>query len=384
LPHVQRSSKVALRENGNNNNNFPQIEGRDYDTDFPIIEDPSRAVILLRNLAIGHAVSQGRDSINLRDVPIAIKVALSTAVVRRVKVLDLLLRKGGGELTTSQITKELRVSQPVARRTMREFHALGIADLSAVGEYGNSELKITLRSEYNWFKGKEFEQLRENFTPADSSSIDNSSNGETDTDEPSSIDGLQSCDLNSGHMQKVKSTPETHEKIFDSSRQYDDSQKDKKNSVSISKNPITDENNDTCLYSVNSLQHVTQSHGHTLSSSLSEEENEGLDGATKAEEDPVFQEILAIVEEANGFQVAVNSVIQSAYNRSEQVRKYLGDKLTQRENKRVKNLCLKIIRHANIEVVKHKPQLLVKWSAAAQTTKRDNNDVCEGGVPVTQ
>ena len=46
-----------------------------------------------------------------------------------------------------------------------------------------------------------------------------------------------------------------------------------------------------------------------------------------------------------------------------QIRTYLGDKLTQRENKRVKNLCLKIIRHPNIEVVKHKPQLVVRWSA---------------------
>ena len=149
--------------------------------------------------------------------------------------------------------------------------------------------------------------------------------------------------------------------------------------VSISNNPITEENNDACLYGVNSLQHVTQSHGHTLSSSLSEEEDEGLDDATKAEVDPVFQEILAIVEEANGFQVAVNSVIQTAYNRSEQVRKYLGDKLTQRENKRVKNLCLKIIRHANIEVVKHRPQLVVKWSMAEQT-RQDANAVNEGAA----
>jgi hypothetical protein len=62
----------------------------------------------------------------------------------------------------------------------------------------------------------------------------------------------------------------------------------------------------------------------------------------------------------------------------------LGDKLTQRENKQVKNLCLKIIRHANVEVVKHKPQLVVKWSVAAQTTNQDNNDVCEDGVPLVQ
>lgn len=41
----------------------------------------------------------------------------------------------------------------------------------------------------------------------------------------------------------------------------------------------------------------------------------------------------------------------------------MGEKLTQRENKRVKNLCLMIIRHQNIEVVKYKPQLVVKWSS---------------------
>ena len=46
-----------------------QIEGQDYDTDFPIIEDPSRAVIHLRNIAIGHAISQGRDYISPRGCP---------------------------------------------------------------------------------------------------------------------------------------------------------------------------------------------------------------------------------------------------------------------------------------------------------------------------
>ena len=57
-----------------------QVDGPDYYTDLPIIEDPSRAVILLRNLAIAHAVSQGRDAIGLEDVSIVIKVALSTAI----------------------------------------------------------------------------------------------------------------------------------------------------------------------------------------------------------------------------------------------------------------------------------------------------------------
>ena len=65
----------------------------------------------------------------LQDIPIVIKVALSTAMVSRVKVFDLLLKKGG-ELKTSDIAKGLRVSEPTARRTMREFYALGIVEIS--------------------------------------------------------------------------------------------------------------------------------------------------------------------------------------------------------------------------------------------------------------
>jgi hypothetical protein len=82
----------------------------------------------------------------------------------RIKVFDLLL-KHNGELTTSDITNGLRISEPTARRTMREFHALKIADISAVTEYSNAELKITLRSEYDWFKTEEFNELRKGFLP---------------------------------------------------------------------------------------------------------------------------------------------------------------------------------------------------------------------------
>src|SRR5215211_1869333 len=91
---------------------------------------------------------------------------------------------------------------------------------------------------------------------------------------------------------------------------------------------------------------------------------EGLNDATNGEEEgKVLEKILTIIKDSNGFQIAVNSAIQSAYNRNDLVKAYLGDKTTQRENKRVKNLCLKIIRHTNIEVVKYKPQLVVKWSS---------------------
>ena len=62
----------------NQNSGFFNANESDYDTDYPIIEDASRPVVLLRNLALGNAISQGRDFINLDDVPLVIDVAIST------------------------------------------------------------------------------------------------------------------------------------------------------------------------------------------------------------------------------------------------------------------------------------------------------------------
>ncbi len=117
-----------------------------------------------------------------------IKVALSTAMVSRVKVFHLLL-KNRGELKTTDITKGLRVSEPTARRTMREFYALGIVDISAISEYSNAELKISLKCEYDWFKSQGFEKLRDGFVPANNDGANNndsnvidSSNGKVNDD----------------------------------------------------------------------------------------------------------------------------------------------------------------------------------------------------------
>lgn len=123
------------------------------------------AVILLRNLAIGHAISQWRDYITIDDVKITIKVALSSAPVRRVRILDLLLKSETGVLTTSQICSGLSISQPVVTRTMREFDALGIGDLSSVSQYSNSELQIKLNHEFDWFRTNEFLDLNGDFVP---------------------------------------------------------------------------------------------------------------------------------------------------------------------------------------------------------------------------
>lgn len=351
--YKQKNNNANLESNlhcENKNNILIQIDGKDYDTDFPIIEDPSRATILLRNIAIGHAISQGRDSINLTDVPIAIKVALSTAPIRRVKVLDLLLAKGG-EVTTSEITAELKVSQPIARRTMREFYALGIADLSAIAGYDNAEHKITLKSEFDWFKSKEFEKLREGFIPSvDDDAMRKDEKGNADEIAPTDGQQQQAFGRVTSHTLKSKIPPETHEKNSNNDNLNEIEFRDNEGVLNGTK---SDEKNNVPLWGVNPFQLVTQLHGHTQS--LEESEDIAIG------ENLAFDEILTVIKEVNGFHIAVNSAIQSAYNRSKSVRAHIGDKLTQRENKRVKNLCLKIIRHENIEVVKHKPQLIVKW-----------------------
>jgi hypothetical protein len=49
------------------------------------------------------------------------------------------------------------------------------------------------------------------------------------------------------------------------------------------------------------------------------------DVTIREEEGKILEEILASIKEVDGFQIAVNSAIQSAYNRNEQVKAYLGD-----------------------------------------------------------
>jgi hypothetical protein len=77
----------------------------------------------------------------------------------------------------------------------------------------------------------------------------------------------------------------------------------------------------------------------------------------------MLQNNSAVTKEANGSQIAFNTAVELAYNKSQQVRNYLKDqKLTPRDSRKVRNLSIKVIRHENITVVKHKPQLIIRWS----------------------
>ena len=143
-----------------------QYQPKEFIHGIPKIEDPSRAVQQLYNLARGHALSHGRNYITIEDIGIVLKVVLSTGSIERVLILDLLIAHQG-ELTTSQITTSMRISNHTAKRTMTEFKGLELVDMDRVGDNSNSEYKITLKPKFKWFLTDEFKKLRDGFKPID-------------------------------------------------------------------------------------------------------------------------------------------------------------------------------------------------------------------------
>jgi hypothetical protein len=137
-------------------------QGSHYGYSVSLQEDPSRAAVLLTNLAKGHALLEGINYISKKDVPIVIKTVLSTAQIERASIFSLLLANHGS-LTTSQITEYLNISKPTALKTMAEIKAVRLVDEDWVGP----EKRVILRPEFNWFLSQEFGELSEDFRPVD-------------------------------------------------------------------------------------------------------------------------------------------------------------------------------------------------------------------------
>ena len=137
----------------------------DYGYSTAKIEEPDRAIEQLRNIARGHALSQGRNHITKEDVSTPIKVVLSTASIDRVNIFDLLIAHKG-KLTTTKITESLNMSHPTARKTMWELKAVGLVEFIEK-DNENEEMEIELKDKFNWFLGREFAELRQKFVPTD-------------------------------------------------------------------------------------------------------------------------------------------------------------------------------------------------------------------------
>jgi hypothetical protein len=141
-------------------------QGLNYAYTTAIIEEPDKALTPLYNLARGHALSQGRDHVTMDDVPLVIRVVLSSAAsIERVKALDLLI-ENKGLLDTSQLADGMNTSKHTALRTMAEFRALELCHIIHLGEGDAAIKQIQLKQDFAWFLTEEFNGLRKGFEPA--------------------------------------------------------------------------------------------------------------------------------------------------------------------------------------------------------------------------
>lgn len=133
-------------------------QGSEYNFDIAIVEDPSRAITQLRNLARGHALSRGRDYITLDDIPMLIHMVLSTCSLARATIFELLI-SNMGSLITSQIVESLNTAKPTALRTMTELKATGLVDMEEnAGGHNILESRITIKDKFIWFLSDQFHQ----------------------------------------------------------------------------------------------------------------------------------------------------------------------------------------------------------------------------------
>ena len=178
--------------------NIGNKQAQEYIHGLPKIENPSRVNQQMYKLARGYALSKGRNYITKEDITLIIKVVLSTSLIERMLILDLLIANNG-TLTTSEITAAMRISNDTAKKTMTEFKALELVTMKRNGNNSNSEYKISLNQKFKWFLTEEFKNLRDSFKPIDNKNClkpksnrpKNNNSGESDNND--SINESKTC-----------------------------------------------------------------------------------------------------------------------------------------------------------------------------------------------
>jgi hypothetical protein len=131
------------------------------------LESPERAIQILRNIARGHALAlYGRNYITLEDITVAVKTALSTALIDRIGVLRLLIEHSN-DLNASRIMSALNVSKPTALRTMTELKAISLVEMYQEKNGRTWQNVIKLKDCFSWLRSEEFKAIRQGFEPVD-------------------------------------------------------------------------------------------------------------------------------------------------------------------------------------------------------------------------
>jgi len=162
---IVKFARVLAKLRSSINMSDDNFGSKKYNHSLPITEMPDRLSQLLYNLARGHALVCRRNFLSLEDMPIIARVSIDSAPPKRSKIFKHLI-KNGGSLDTSEIMKILKVSRPIALKSMKELIILGVVDVIGNIEIevdfqleGRSDQKIFLTKKYEWFSTEECKKL---------------------------------------------------------------------------------------------------------------------------------------------------------------------------------------------------------------------------------
>jgi predicted transcriptional regulator len=151
----------------------------EYSFEQPIEEHASRASVVLYNIAKAHAFElHGRNYITLvDDLPIVVKVTLSSANRNRVSVLRYMITEmrnadQGGmpehkeKFFAKDLTSALKFSPTTARRIMKELEVIGLVSIgkeAISGTTRNYSYYIKLVPDFHWLIEDRFQNLMKGF-----------------------------------------------------------------------------------------------------------------------------------------------------------------------------------------------------------------------------
>jgi hypothetical protein len=108
---------------------------------------PERAILMLRQIAIGSALINGRSEVELEDIRLVAQVAVSSGPWNRQKVFRALIR-AGGRATTFELERLTGLAGPTVRKWMEHLGRLGLGKYTD-GESGRgNSATLELLDEY--------------------------------------------------------------------------------------------------------------------------------------------------------------------------------------------------------------------------------------------
>ncbi len=123
-------------------------------------EAPKRIGQLLHDLARGHALIHGRTHLELEDVEVCGRVALSTMPSKRRGIVRALLNPNrDAPLTASDVETILDVSRPTARDRIDDVVALGFGEVVEATGRGGTTKAVEVNSEFRWPGGVPFPEF---------------------------------------------------------------------------------------------------------------------------------------------------------------------------------------------------------------------------------